>query len=988
MSATPLLPSHPPFLNKLILYKFIRISTLIYCTKKGLLTIYYMNEEIQQNGSLPTQLSKHYECEAKMLSVKSLNLKAKFTLLFVIISLLPIIVISYISTQNNTNDVQEKVYNQLTAINQIKKQTIEHYFHERESDMGVLVNIADTLSNQAFQKLSAVQDLKKSELTNYLKNNYAQLDLLATQEHVKAAIHEMQETFHQEALWQSHLDQHDSEFKQLLTYFGWYDFFLINLDGDIIYSVTRESDLRQNLEQDLASSSFNQAFKKAKNKRDNKIHLADFLPYGPSNNDPAAFAVKAVTDHGERIGYIAYQQPLEHINEILGHRTGMGETGESYLVGQDNLMRSDSYLNPTQFSVKASFKDQNKVTTTAVISALEGNKSTAVILDYNNNPVISSWDYVEVGEGIRWAIISEVDVTEAFNPKTLDGVDFYKSYIEKYGYYDLFLINPDGFIFYTVTKEADYHTNILNGKYADSGLGKLISQVSSTKKYSMADFSPYAPSNGDPAAFIAQPLLDKDNNISLYLALQLPLEGIENIMKIRDGMGETGESYLVGQDLRMRSNSFLDPENHSVKSSFAGTVEKNGVDTKASRNAIDGISGTDIIIDYNGNPVLSSFDHIDFKDFKWGILSEVDEAEAFQSIKSNSYFMIVMMLIAGILIAAIGYMVASRIAKPISNISDVAKQIADGDLTTSVTVESNDEVGTLQEAMKQMIINLRNMVSNISNVAKEETATSDQLTSITQQTTGIVKEQQDIAEHFTSSMTQMGATVNEVAANTSNTSIAVNEIQNKVLEGASTLDKTYHSILSMTEQIQQSEKSVQQVRSDFDQVSSVLDVIKDIAEQTNLLALNAAIEAARAGEQGRGFAVVADEVRQLAQRTQDSTKQIDDMIQNIISGANSSVDVMAKSVSKANEVQQHAKEATDINAIITDQISQISTLSSQIATSTKEQSQMIEGILDNVENLNDGVLKTNTATNDISESSNELNKLVIKLEQETNFFKI
>ena len=923
-----------------------------------------------------------------MLSVKSLNLKAKFTLLFVLIGLLPIIVISYISTQNNTNDVKEKVYNQLTAINQIKKQTIEHYFHERESDMGVLVNIADTLRNQAFQKLSAVQDLKKSELTNYLKNNYSQLELLASQEHVKAAIHEMQETFHQEALWQSHLDQHDKEFKQLLTYFGWYDFFLINLDGDIIYSVTRESDLRQNLEQDLASSSFNQAFKKAKNKRDNNIHLADFLPYGPSNNDPAAFAIKAVTDHGERIGYIAYQQPLEHINEILGHRTGMGETGESYLVGQDNLMRSDSYLNPTQFSVKASFKDQNKITTTAAISALEGNKSTAVILDYNNNPVISSWDYIDIGEGIRWAIISEIDVTEAFNPKTLDGIDFYKSYIEKYGYYDLFLINPDGFIFYTVTKEADYHTNILSGKYADSGLGKLISQVSISKQYSMADFAPYAPSNGDPAAFIAQPLLDKKGNVSLYLALQLPLEGIENIMKIRDGMGETGESYLVGQDLRMRSNSFLDPENHSVKSSFAGTVEKNGVDTKASQNAIGGISGTDIIIDYNGNPVLSSFDHIDFKDFKWGILSEVDEAEAFHSIKLNSYFMIFMMLIAGILIAAVGYMVASRIAKPISSISDVAKQIADGDLTSSVTVDSGDEVGTLQEAMKQMISNLRSMVSNISNVAKEETATSDQLTSITQQTTSIVKDQQDIAEHFTSSMTQMGATVNEVATNTSNTSIAVNEIQSKVLEGATTLDKTYHSILSMTEQIQQSEKSVQQVRSDFDQVSSVLDVIKDIAEQTNLLALNAAIEAARAGEQGRGFAVVADEVRQLAQRTQDSTKQIDDMIQNIISGANSCVDVMAKSVSKASEVQEHAKEATDINAIITDQISQISTLSSQIATSTKEQSQMIEGILDNVENLNDGVLKTNTATNDISESSNELNKLVIKLEQETNFFKI
>ncbi|EAQ63984.1 hypothetical protein MED121_20481 [Marinomonas sp. MED121] len=923
-----------------------------------------------------------------MQKVKDLNLKTKFTLLFVLIGLLPIIVVSYISTQNSTIDAQEKVYNQLTAINQIKKKTIETYFHERESDMGVLVNIADTLRIQAFQKLSAVQDLKKSELTHYLHDNYSQLKLLTSQEHVKHALEEMSATFNNQAIWTPLLDVHDTEFKQLLDYFGWYDFFLINLEGDIVYSVTRESDLRQNLEEELSSSSFYQAFKKAKNSQDNDIHLADFLPYGPSNNDPAAFAVKAVVKEGKRIGYIAYQQPLEHINEILGHRTGMGETGESYLVGQDLLMRSDSFLNPSEFSVKASFKHQNKVETKAALDALDGGKNTAVILDYNNNPVISSWDYVDVGERIRWAIISEVDVTEAFNPKTSDGIDFYKSYIEKYGYYDLFLINPDGYIFYTVTKEADYHTNIINGKYADSGLGKLIRSVSQSKAYSMADFSPYSPSNDDPATFIAQPLLNKTGEISLYLALQLPLEGIENIMKIREGMGETGESYLVGEDLRMRSNSFLDPEGHSVKNSFAGTIAENGVDTDASRRALNGEKGTDIIIDYNGHPVLSSFDHIDFKNFKWAILSEVDEEEAFHSIHTNTLFMLVIMLIAGTLIATVGFLAASRIAKPISNISDVAKLIANGDLTSLVEAKSNDEVGKLQQAMKQMIENLRNMVVNIASVAKEESVTSEQLVSITSKTTNIVKEQQDIAENFSSSMSQMGATVTEVAENTSNTSVAVNEIQSKVMEGASALDKTYHSILSMTEQIQQSEKSVQQVRSDFDQICSVLDVIKDIAEQTNLLALNAAIEAARAGEQGRGFAVVADEVRQLAQRTQDSTKQIDDMIQNIIAGANSSVDIMAKSVSRATEVQEHAKKATDINVVITDQISHISTLSSQIATSTKEQSQMIEGILSNVENLNEGVHRTNSATHDIADSSSKLSNLVNKLEHETKFFKV
>ncbi len=155
---------------------------------------------------------------------------------------------------------------------------------------------------------------------------------------------------------------------------------------------------------------------------------------------------------------------------------------------------------------------------------------------------------------------------------------------------------------------------------------------------------------------------------------------------------------------------------------------------------------------------------------------------------------------------------------------------------------------------------------------------------------------------------------------------------------SSKLDETYRSIVNMAEQIQQSEHNVQKVRTDFDQVAHVLEVIKAIADQTNLLALNAAIEAARAGDQGRGFAVVADEVRQLAQRTQDSTKEIDNMINTIMIGANSSVEVMAGSVVQANSVQKHAKEVMELIQMITGDMNEISNLSAQIATASEEQS--------------------------------------------------
>jgi len=919
--------------------------------------------------------------------IKNLNLKVKFTLLFILIGLIPAIIISMISTSNSSDDVTNKVYSQLTAINQIKKQAIMTYFEERQGDMGVLVNIADTLKTQAFDKLDGVNALKKSQLQDYFNNSNNQLNILAASPSLHNSLISLNKKFSNKSKWKNSLNKTDKSYKPLLTYFGWYDFFILNKKGDIIYSVTRESDLGQNVVNDLSETSFNRAFSRAKSSSSDEVTFADFLPYTPSNNEPAAFSVKAVTSNNKRIGYIAYQQPLEKINAILGNRTGLGNSGESYLVGSDNLMRSDSFLDPINYSVKASFAKGNKVSTTATKSALQNSKGTAIIQDYNNNPVISSWDYVQVGANVKWAIISEIDVAEALNPTTSEGKEFYKSYIEKYGYYDLFLINPNGHIFYTVTKEADFNTNILSGIYSSSNLGSVIKEIQNSKNYGFVDFAPYAPSNDDPAAFIAQPLMNKKNQPAMYIALQLPLEGIQKIMGIREGMGETGESYLVGEDLKMRSNSFLDPTGHNVKASFAGSVEKNGVDTDAVKRALAKEKNTEIIIDYNNNPVLSSFDYIDFGNFKWAVLSEIDEPEAFASIRSNTYFMIILMVIVTIIVASIGLFVAKRTASPIVEIANVAKLVAEGDLDIDVKQTSNDEVGKLQSAIKQMIANLNNMVKNISGVAIQQAATSEELAASTTQTSTTVTEQQAISEQLATAMQEMGATISEVAQNTTNTASAVEDVQTMVSDGSDKLENTYNSIVTMSDQIQQSEQSVQKVRTDFVQVANVLEVIKSIADQTNLLALNAAIEAARAGEQGRGFAVVADEVRQLAKRTQESTQQIDDMISNITAGANSSVEVMANSVTQANGVREHAKEATELNKVIAGEMQNINDLSTQIATAAEEQSVVVEEILQNVETLNSGVTETSQATDNIAESSVELARLATELESEMSFFK-
>jgi methyl-accepting chemotaxis protein len=183
--------------------------------------------------------------------------------------------------------------------------------------------------------------------------------------------------------------------------------------------------------------------------------------------------------------------------------------------------------------------------------------------------------------------------------------DFFKKFISTYGYYDFFIIDDSGDIFYTVTKEADYQTNLLSGTYSHSGLGTLYKKVQNNHNFAMSDFNRYAPSNNEPAGFIALPFTSSSGR-KVVIALQLSIDKINHLMQQRAGMGDSGESYLVGSDLLMRSDSFLDPKGHSVIASFAGNVKQNGVNTESAKLAISGKTGHKIITDYNGNPVLSA----------------------------------------------------------------------------------------------------------------------------------------------------------------------------------------------------------------------------------------------------------------------------------------------------------------------------------------------------------------------------------------------
>ncbi len=701
--------------------------------------------------------------------------------------------------------------------------------------------------------------------------------------------------------------------RDYLQKFGYYDIFLVDAEtGDIVYSVFKELDFSTSLNDGpYAQTNFGRAFRQANGMTGkDAVVLVDYAQYAPSYEAPASFIASPIFDGDKKIGVAMFQMPIDRLNQIMSGRAGLGNTGETYLVGADYLMRSDSYLDPQKHGVTASFRNPStgKVETDAAKKALAGESGAEVIIDYNGNPVLSAYAPVEIGK-LRWALMAEIDVAEAFCPKDAEDKFYFDRYVNKYGYYDLFLINPDGHCFFTVCRESDYQTNLVNGKYSSSNLGKLIRQVLQTKQPALADFEPYAPSNGDPAAFMAQPVLRGDQ-VELIVALQMPLDTVNSIMGVRSGMGQTGESYLVGPDKRMRSDSYLDAEGHSVKASFAGSVQDNGVDTHASREALAGTTSAKIITDYNGHRVLSAYAPVQVGDTTWALIAEVDEAEAYAGLNRLQLVLAAIGAVALVSIGVISVLFARSTTKPITRIID------------GLTAGS-----------------------------EQVSAASTQVSAASQSLAEGATEQAAGLQETSSSLEEMASMTKQNADNAQQASTLATEARTAATSG--------------TESMGRMSGAIQEIQKSSDETSKIIKVIDEIAFQTNLLALNAAVEAARAA--GKGFAVVAEEVRNLAMRSAEAAKNTASMIAESVKSSKNGVDIAAEVGKVLDEIVQGIGKTTDLVSEIAaasqeqaqgiDQvntaIAQMDKVTQQNAANAEESASASEELSSQAESMND-----------------------------------
>ena len=326
--------------------------------------------------------------------------------------------------------------------------------------------------------------------------------------------------------------------------------------------------------------------------------------------------------------------------------------------------------------------------------------------------------------------------------------------------------------------------------------------------------------------------------------------------------------------------------------------------------------------------------------------------------------------------------------KPLDTAVDNLLLIADGDLTVEIAVTQKDEIGKLQQGMSTTATHLREMINQIMSITSTLSDSSRTMSENTERTNQSITRQQSGLEQVATAMNEMTSTVQEVSNHATSASEAANNADNESQTGNSVVVDTVSSINNLASDLENATTVINTLKNDTESISAILDVIRGIAEQTNLLALNAAIEAARAGEQGRGFAVVADEVRTLASRTQESTEEINTMIDRLQKGANSAVEVMGDSYQRAQEtVEQAAKAGTSLS-VITTSVATISEMNLQIAHAAREQSTVAEEINKNIIEINSIAEETTEGSQQITQASSELNLLANELSDIVSQFKV
>jgi methyl-accepting chemotaxis protein len=635
-----------------------------------------------------------------------------------------------------------------------------------------------------------------------------------------------------------------------------------------------------------------------------------------------------------------------------------------------------------------------------------------------------------------------------------------RTVVRKFGLYDLFIVDAQtGFVAYSFFKEIDFGTSLIDGPFAQTALGKAFVESKASGKVDSAwlsDFAPYFASYEDQAAFLSTPIV-RDGKTVAVLIVQVPIDQINATMTFRGkwdqaGMGRTGETYLVGTDLTPRSiarglvenkepylgvlASVMQPERFAqvkLKNSDVGLRASDTVGVKA---AAAGERGQSAYVGPMGREVLGAFAPVAVLNQRFGIVAEIDQAEAYEPVNGLAHRIAMAVLGFGFVLAGIVFWLASRFAKvvtdPIKSLRSTVNELNDGNFEARSPLTSKDEFGALggalnhllddrlasagravqeNEALNNSVINIMQAVGTIATtkdlsvrVPMTEDVTgaiSDALNLLNDETSRVLKAVRNVSKEVSDASMAVQAQSDSASAAASReqhevglaagelaqAAMALNDIAHRasvcsesaeraVLATADALaivDDTVAGVAASRDLIRETEKRIKRLGERSQEIGQVVNLIQSISERTGILALNASMHAASAGEAGRSFAVVADEVRRLSESSRDATSQISRLVTAIQTETNDTVLAMNTAISQVVEINRLAGEAGREMQRTQDETSHLATDVRDIARTSSKQAEIGATLQERAKNIQ---LASAETAKQLSAQSAETTRLV------------
>lgn len=593
-------------------------------------------------------------------------------------------------------------------------------------------------------------------------------------------------------------------------------------------------------------------------------------------------------------------------------------------------------------------------------------------------------------------------------------------FTEQFGFEDVYVVDAKkGDVMYSVNKNIDYAVSLNQGYFADTDLGRAFKEAlkitpDQVDTVYLSDFSFYMPSFDKPELFISKPIYEGEK-ISGVLIFKLSSTKMNQIITYRsdwrkNGLGQTGQTFLVANDRLMRSNSRVleeTPEQYkdilrqqNIEQTSLEAIQNHQtsillhpVKTPAVDAAIAGSEGTVRFQNYTGYEVISSYSLIKLLGDEWVIISQMNYKEATHAAATLSKKLAFSSIITAVIVIIASLfatlLFARSLVAPINKTVEVMKDIAqgEGDLTARLDETRSDEIGELAKWFNTFTKKVQSVILDIKQEAIQLENTSQQMKKISTENTKGATQQQQTIKNVTISMNEISELAENVADFAIDAEKTADTVTSASANGVLVMESTKSSILNVVKNVDEASQTVNELEVTSKTIGSVVGVINAIAEQTNLLALNAAIEAARAGEQGRGFAVVADEVRALASRTQESTLEINSIIETLQKNARAAVTAMKLGNESVELSVQEAEKASESLLHIKQEIINITKLNKQISESAQVQNTASNGAKILINEVNAVSEENQNSSKAVEQNSQDISSATHKLNDLINQFK-